>query len=183
MKNTIKTFVAVALSAACLLDCSADWAENQFVRVSCEHPDVEVIAEGEDFYVLAPGKPETFYADVMVNAITGGQLLQPAQSQLPLRMCGGSSVRYKVAKPPESEKSGMIYFHNYIIRSNHDDGAKNIAVPAGANVIYTAYRDGDSRESYWNVDGEYKIMKGITFLGAQGRTIPNRRLFSCCTTF
>lgn len=156
MGNAFKTFAAVAFVGACLLDCAAASDENQYVVVSCNHPDVEVIEVGDDFFVLAPGKPETFSADVMVTAINGWQLLEPPASRLPVRMLGGSNVRYKVAKPPESERGGVIHFHNYIIMSNHDEGAKNIAVPAGANVIYTAYRDGSSRTSNWNVEGEDK---------------------------
>ncbi len=156
-RNTFKAFAAVAFVGACLLDCAAASDRNQCVVVSCDHPDVEVIEAGDDFFVLAPGKPETFSADVMVTAIDGWQLLQPPASRLPVRMLGGSNVRYKVAKPPESERSGVIHFHNYIIRSNHDNGAKNIAVPAGANVEYTAYRDGSSRESNWDVEGENKM--------------------------
>ena len=70
---------------------------------------------------------------------------------------GGDRGWRRFLCPSESERSGVIHFHNYIIRSNHDNGAKNIAVPAGANVEYTAYRDGSSRESNWDVEGENKM--------------------------
>jgi len=90
----------------------------------------------------------------MVTSASDWQLVRP--SRLPLRMSGGDREPYKAIKPPEAGHSGMIYFHNYIIKSNHDNGAKVITVPAGANVIYTAYRNGSSRKSNWTVNAETK---------------------------
>ena len=44
----------------------------------------------------------------------------------------------------------------FYIKSNQDDGAKEIIVPAGTSVTYTAYEGTSSKSSNWTVNGQTK---------------------------
>lgn len=44
----------------------------------------------------------------------------------------------------------------YTIKSNQNDGAKEIVVPAGTSVTYTAYEGTSSKASNWTVNGQTK---------------------------
>lgn len=44
----------------------------------------------------------------------------------------------------------------FYIKSNQDDGAKEIIVPAGTSVTYTAYEGNSSKSSNWTVNGQTK---------------------------
>ena len=68
-------------------------------------------------------------------------------------MRGGDVEAYAVTREPEDAAGGSILFHNYCIKSNIDGGAKNIVVPTGVSVIYTAYRNGERCSSDWTVSG------------------------------
>ncbi|NLL83215.1 MAG: hypothetical protein GX230_03115 [Lentisphaerae bacterium] len=157
----------LALSLLMALAARADSAENSHVAVSCEEPRVAVIVEGNQFDVLAPGYPESFAADVMVAAVNGWVLIKPKASALPLKMKGGDTSGYEVERDPEDAASGAIAFHNYHIKSDRDGGAKDIVVPAGTSVTYTAYRNGTARRSDWTISGpgitEFRTNTAFTY--------------------
>lgn len=44
----------------------------------------------------------------------------------------------------------------FYIKSNHDNGAKDITVAAGTSVTYTAYEGNSSKSSNWTVNGQTK---------------------------
>ena len=69
------------------------------------------------------------------------------------QMKGGDTSGYEVERDPEDAASGAIAFHNYHIKSDRDGGAKDIVVPAGTSVTYTAYRNGTARRSDWTISG------------------------------
>ena len=66
--------------------------------------------------------------------------------------------------PPEGETDGSqpSWFGDgnaiapYRISSNQDGGAKDIVVPAGASVTYTAYEGNSTKASNWTVNGQTK---------------------------
>ena len=131
----------------------ADSDRNGYVTVSCDAPRVRVVADGDDFNVFAPGYPVTFVTNVMVSAHDGWELVKPRDYELPLKMQGGDVETYEVVRSPEGSAGGTIYFHNYCIESDREDGAKDIIVEAGARVIYTAYKNGSQCTSDWTVNG------------------------------
>ena len=131
----------------------ADSAANEHVKVSCDAPGVSVEVNGTQFDVFAPGYPASFVTNVMVEANGSWRLVKPTASELPLKMKGGDVEAYAVTREPEDAAGGSILFHNYCIKSNIDGGAKNIVVPTGVSVIYTAYRNGERCSSDWTVSG------------------------------
>lgn len=62
----------------------------------------------------------------------------------------------KMYKPGDGEGSPIDWSASidsrfFYIRSNQNDGAKNIVVPHGVSVLYTAYSGSSTQESTWNV--------------------------------
>ncbi|MBQ6339307.1 MAG: hypothetical protein IJI36_09190 [Kiritimatiellae bacterium] len=112
---------------------------------------IEVNANHFDVY--APGYPDAFVTNVMVRANGSWVLVKPTPAELPLKMSGGDTEPYRVVRPPEDAAGGTISFHNYHIKSNRDGGAKEIVVPAGTSVTYTAYKNGSTCPSDWTVNG------------------------------
>ena len=147
------TIAGLALCLILAQAARAASAENEHVVVGCNAPRVEVTVANHHFDVLAPGYPDSFTADVTVSPRSGWELVRPTASELPLTMKGGDTEGYEVRRDPEDSGSGTIAFHNYYIKSNIDGGAKNIVVPAGASVIYTAHRNGERCLSDWTVSG------------------------------
>jgi hypothetical protein len=148
----------------------ADSAKNDYVTVSASGASVEV--DGNSFKVFAPGKDDDFISTVSVSAVDGWILVKPEASELPLKMggVGMKSAGYEVECPPEDPGSGGIAFHNYYIKSNYDDGAKEIVVPAGAPTTYTAHKNGNYCPSNWTVT----VSEGTATKSNTARIIFNR---------
>ena len=148
-----KIFACLGLCLALTQASVADSAENDHVTVTCDAPGVSVEVNGTQLNVFAPGYPASFVTNVMVEANGSWRLVKPTASELPLKMKGGDVEAYAVTREPEDAAGGSILFHNYCIKSNIDGGAKNIVVPTGVSVIYTAYRNGERCSSDWTVSG------------------------------
>lgn len=153
----LKTFAAMEflIGILCCLGVRAAMAAsaaNTLVTVSCNAPRAQVVVNGNDFDVFAPGYIDSFVTNVMVTANGGWELVEP--TALPLRMKGGDTATYKVICPPECKDGGTIAFHNYYISSDRDGGLKDIVVEAGASVTYTAHKNGSLCDSDWTVNGE-----------------------------
>ena len=102
-------------------------AQNEYVRVSCGGQRIVVknAAGRHNFNVFAPGYIDSFVASVFVEPVDDWNLVEPRRAELPLRMKGGDDERYKVKKPPEDRiGGGTIYFHNYWIKSDQNNGDK-----------------------------------------------------------
>ena len=127
-------------------------AANALVTVSCNAPRVQVAVNGNDFNVFAPGYLDSFVTNVMVTANGDWTLVEP--TALPLRMKGGDIATYKVVRPPECSDGGTIAFHNYYIASDRDGEPKEVVVEVGANVTYSAHKNGSLCVSDWTVNGE-----------------------------
>ena len=56
-------------------------------------------------------------------------------------------------RSPEDARAGTIYFHNYCIMSDQEDGAKNIVVPVGTKIVFTAFKNGAKCLSDWIIEG------------------------------
>lgn len=153
----LKTFAAMEflIGIMCCLGVRAAMAAsaaNTLVTVSCDAPRAQVVVNGNDFDVFAPGYIDSFVTNVMVTANGNWKIVEP--TALPLRMKGGDTATYKVICPPECKDGGTIAFHNYYISSDRDGGPKDIVVEAGASVTYTAHKNGSLCDSDWTVDGE-----------------------------
>lgn len=153
----LKTFAAMEflIGILCCLGVRAAMAAsaaNTLVTVSCNAPRAQVVVNGNDFDVFAPGYIDSFVTNVMVTANGGWEIVEP--TALPLRMKGGDTATYKVICPPECKDGGTIAFHNYYISSDRDGGLKDIVVEAGASVTYTAHKNGSLCDSDWTVNGE-----------------------------
>lgn len=147
---TVVASVAIAVSSL-LADGSA---QNEYVRVSCNGPRITVKNVGNrvDFNVFAPGYKDSFVADVFVEPVDDWELTEPSSGELPLRMQGGDDNYYKVRKLPEDWLGGgKIFFHNYWIKSNQGAESKDIVVPFGTHVTYTARKDDLDCQSDWIV--------------------------------
>ena len=59
----------------------------------------------------------------------------------------------KTNGPGPSSFTGTIFFHNYCVRSDWGDGEKDVVVPAGTTVVFTAFKNGEPAPSDWTVDG------------------------------
>lgn len=153
----LKTFAAMEflIGILCCLGVRAAMAAsaaNTLVTVSCNAPRAQVVVNGNDFDVFAPGYIDSFVTNVMVTANGGWEIVEP--TALPLRMKGGDTATDKVICPPECKDGGTIAFHNYYISSDRDGGLKDIVVEAGASVTYTAHKNGSLCDSDWTVNGE-----------------------------
>lgn len=153
----LKTFAAMEflIGILCCLGVRAAMAAsatNTLVTVTCDAPRAQVVVNGNDFDVFAPGYIDSFVTNVMVTANGNWKIVEP--TALPLRMKGGDTATYKVICPPECKDGGTIAFHNYYISSDRDGGLKDIVVEAGASVTYTAHKNGSLCDSDWTVDGE-----------------------------
>ena len=153
----LKTFAAMEflIGILCCLGVRAAMAAsaaNTLVTVSCDAPRAQVVVNGNDFDVFAPGYIDSFVTNVMVTANGDWELVEP--TALPLRMKGADTATYKVICPPECKDGGTIAFHNYYISSDRDGGPKDIVVEAGASVTYTAHMNGSLCDSDWAVNGE-----------------------------
>ena len=136
-------------------------AENDAVRVRCDEPGIIIRAEGEDFVILAPRRDdfvilaprrdEHFQAEVLVQPLGDWELVRPTTN--PFNMKGGDAQGYEAKLEPEDERSGTIFFHNYCVRSDWGDGEKDVVVPAGTTVVFTASKNGEPAPSDWTVDG------------------------------
>ena len=149
----------IAGVALCLFSANpvaAGSAANDHLTVSCSLPRVVVTVDNTQFDVFAPGYTNLFEGDVNVAAINGWTLVDPSAAELPLKMKGGDVEPYAVTRPPEDARAGTIYFHNYCIMSDQDDGAKYIGVAPGVTVKYTAYKNGAKCPSDWTVNGQTK---------------------------
>jgi len=146
----------VALCGALLRTAEAANASNGKVSVTCDAPRVQIDVNGNNFDVFAPGYPDSFVTNVMVEAISPWQLVKPRSQELPLRMRGGDRAEYRVVHESEDAERGIIAFHNYYIKSDQDGGAKDIVVAAGASVVYTAYKNRNRCSSDWLVNGVAK---------------------------
>ena len=142
--------VGISLGAQRLYAVSA---ENEYVIVSCPSPAVRIDVNGADFEIFAPRTSDSFDADVTIEEKFGWTLVEPSSS---IKMKGGDRCRYKVKRPPEDAKEGLIFFHNYFIKTNQKGGSSDVIVPVGENVIYTARKDNSNCESDWIVNGESK---------------------------
>ena len=126
-------------------------AENDSVRVRCDESGIIIRAEGEDFVILAPRRDEHFQAEVLVQPLGDWELVRPTTN--PFNMKGGDAQGYEAKLEPEDERSGTIFFHNYCVRSDWGDGEKDVVVPAGTTVVFTASKNGEPAPSDWTVDG------------------------------
>ena len=121
------------------------------VLVQCDEPGIIIRAEGEDFVILAPRRDEHFQAEVLVQPLGDWELVRPTTN--PFNMKGGDAQGYEAKLEPEDERSGTIFFHNYCVRSDWGDGEKDVVVPAGTTVVFTASKNGEPAPSDWTVDG------------------------------
>ena len=153
LKLIAAVFAAAWMCCLCAQVASAASAANEHVTVSCEAPRVYIEVNANHFDVYAPGYPDAFVTNVMVRANGSWVLVKPTAAELPLKMSGGDTEPYRVVRPPEDAAGGTISFHNYHIKSNRDGGAKEIVVPAGTSVTYTAYKNGATCPSDWTVNG------------------------------
>ena len=153
LKLIAAVFAAAWMCCLCAQVASAASAANEHVTVSCEAPRVYIEVNANHFDVYAPGYPDAFVTNVMVRANGSWVLVKPTAAELPLKMGGGDTEPYRVVRPPEDAAGGTISFHNYYIKSNCDGGAKEIVVPAGASVTYTAYKNSATCPSDWAVNG------------------------------
>lgn len=153
LKRIAAVFAAAWMCCLCAQVTWAASAANEHVTVSCEAPRVYIEVNANHFDVYAPGYPDAFVTNVMVRANGSWVLVKPTPAELPLKMSGGDTEPYRVVRPPEDAADGTISFHNYYIKSNCDGGAKEIVVPAGASVTYTAYKNGATCPSDWTVNG------------------------------
>lgn len=135
-------------------------AANGVAEVSCSSSGVLVRADGNHFTLLAPGRDEDFQAEVHVQAIGGWELVRPTTN--PFLMKGGDVQGYTVKKEPEDEETGSISFHNYCIRSNRNSGEKDVVVPAGTPVIFTAYKNGEPQPSDWTCNGDIEATNQVS---------------------
>lgn len=140
----------------CVWACtvSAANAANSYVTVVCDAPHVNIEVTGNHFNIFAPGYPDSFVTNVMVRANGKWRLVEPRASDLPLQMSGGDTAGYAVVCPPEDSAGGTIAFHNYYIKSNQSNEAKDIVVAFGASVTYTARKNGSNCPSDWTVNEE-----------------------------
>ena len=146
----LKTFAAMEflIGIMCCLGVRAAMAAsaaNTLVTVSCDAPRAQVVVNGNDFDVFAPGYIDSFVTNVMVTAKGEWTLVVPTASELPLKMKGGDTAVYKVVRPPECSDGGTIAFHNYYIASDRDGGLKDVVVEAGASVTLVYPLDGYSK--------------------------------------
>ena len=100
----LKTFAAMEflIGILCCLGVRAAMAAsatNTLVTVSCDAPRAQVVVNGNDFDVFAPGYIDSFVTNVMVTANGDWELVEP--TALPLRMKGADTATYKVICPPE----------------------------------------------------------------------------------
>ena len=153
LKRIAAVFAAAWMGCLCAQVACAASAANEHVTVSCEAPRVYIEVNANHFDVYAPGYPDAFVTNVMVRANGSWVLVKPTPAELPLKMSGGDTEPYRVVRPPEDAAGGTISFHNYYIKSNCDGGAKEIVVPAGTSVTYTAYKNGSTCPSDWTVNG------------------------------
>ena len=153
-KRIAMIVIVLFLCGGGTLTARAASAANGLVTVSCDASRAQVAVNGNDFDVFAPGCLDLLTAQVMVTANGDWTLVEP--TALPLRMKGGDIATYKVVRPPECSDGGTIAFHNYYIASDRDGGLKDIVVEAGANVTYTAHKNGSLCVSDWTVNGETK---------------------------
>ena len=153
LKRIAAVFAAAWMCCLCAQVAWAASAANEHVTVSCEAPRVYIEVNANHFDVYAPGYPDAFVTNVMVRANGSWVLVKPTAAELPLKMGGGDTEPYRVVRPPEDAAGGTISFHNYYIKSNCDGGAKEIVVPAGASVTYTAYKNSATCPSDWAVNG------------------------------
>ena len=120
-------------------------------RCLCGNAFCFIRAEGEDFVILAPRRDEHFQAEVLVQPLGDWELVRPTTN--PFNMKGGDAQGYEAKLEPEDERSGTIFFHNYCVRSDWGDGEKDVVVPAGTTVVFTASKNGEPAPSDWTVDG------------------------------
>jgi hypothetical protein len=119
---------------------------------------VEITTKGNHFYIFAPGRDDNFIVNVKVEEQTlDWELVSPSKSPATFTLTAKNNTKgYKVKNGKEGNKQGTIYFYNYYIKSNIDDGAKKIAVKAGTEVTYTAKKNAEEQRSTWTVNGKTK---------------------------
>ena len=135
------------------------------VSVTCVDPNVAVKPRNaDDFDLFASGYPDLYSTNVMITPYPDWTLVKPTPNQpssppyifAKIEMYGSNEGKeYEVTRPPEDTSSGTIYFHNYYIRSEsyENNYEKNIVVPEGTTVEYTAHKNGNYCRSDWVVTG------------------------------
>ena len=175
MKVMRKAVTAVVFGMVTGLAMTVGANVPPYVEVSCDDDSVTIVVDenNKDFFVFAPGKPDSFIANITV-AVTqeaknqGWKLVAPEPNNQPIKMSGGGNTdcTYQVKQEPEGWDGGTIKYFNYYIESNitYDGSKKNITVPMGTSVTYTAFRNGAVRSSDWTViaDGEERKVENIT---------------------
>ena len=153
----------VVVAAIGLMAGMGQEAEAANVSVTCEDPEVVVKLKtnGDDFDLFASGYPDNLATNVTVTPHSGWKLEAPDPATFPMSGTGTKEKKYAVTRPPEQDSGGTIYFHNYYIKSNSSENknSKNIIVPVGETVTYTAHKNGNSCTSNWTVTGPGNFKK------------------------
>lgn len=128
----------------------ADSAANDYITVSSSDSLVHIEVDGLNFSVYAPMKDDSSFIGVSVSANEDWEFVKPGGF---LSRRGGDWADYGVKRGPEEAIGGTITFHNYFIRTNQHGEDRDVLVPVGENVIYSARKNGWSCVSDWDVNG------------------------------
>ena len=156
--------VVVVAKTVCAVSAAGDC-----VNVAASSPAVCIDVDGSRFDVYALKTENSFGTDVFVSAMSGWSLVSSAS----LQMRGGDTAVYTVRRPPEDTRSGAISFHEYFITTNQKDGKKDVTVPFGQNVIYTAQVDGGARKSNWTVNRQTKYQSARIVFNRNWWNVPS----------
>ncbi|MCL2103666.1 MAG: matrixin family metalloprotease [Kiritimatiellaeota bacterium] len=169
MRKAVAT-VVVGMVMGLTMTAGAGSAANDYVEVECAGLVVKLdVEDPKIFHIFAPGKDDDFTVEVTVTT-SWEELVAPKPSTkngISATFTMGAKAKddatgvvvsgqgYKV-KTGEVDKEGEIQFHNFYLQSDFDDFAKDIVVPLGRQVIYTARGNETEKASNWTVgsDGE-----------------------------
>ena len=143
--------VAGGMLMVCLLtDSQAAEAENAFVKVSADTPVYRLEQKGEkDFNAYCGGNTPAIFS--VAAQQPDWELVTPANGSLEIKP-GTSGVWQVKSQLREDKPEGKIYLWNYFIKAE-EYNAKNITVPFGKTVTYSAYEGPTKVNSDWDVSG------------------------------
>jgi len=136
-----------------------DPAGNNYVSVNYNDARISKTQNvGNDIYLYSSGYPDNpFVVKVTITPINAWEWDEDVLPlpEFPVNLSPGGKVPYAV-KNGEDKRRGAVFLHAYHIKSDKDNEAKDIIVPIGTTVTYTARRNNADRESAWEVEAHDK---------------------------
>ncbi len=168
MPKTVLVILALGLLGGART-ASAVSAANDCVEVSASSPAAYVEVDGDCFNVYARRIEDSFGGMVYVSAMSEWSLVSSSAFQ----MRGGGYAGYTVRRKPEDTRGGSIFYHEYRISSNQENGDNDITVPFGQNVIFTSRIDGGSQKSNWTVNRQSKYQTASIVFNRNWWNVPS----------